>query len=183
MENIIYEKDYSANYQEEKEMPDVIKLLKEKGFFDFYGTMMNGLPKRVVEKDKETYERVLQKCDLYAQRIHGKVYGIVDYKKWEAHIYLTVPFWEMADEEDRAFWRDIVENVSTVCVESAEDGGVVVKMLINYFEEFLDQDMPDEEVQAILAKAMQAVGKELKPGDNRWKGVLAAFRKDMKGRK
>ena len=68
-------------------------------------------------------------------------------------------------------------------MEAAEDGGVVVKMLINYFEEFLDQDMPDEEVQAILAKAMQAVGKELKPGDNRWKGVLAAFRKDMKGRK
>lgn len=176
LESIIFEKDYSVDTQEKPEMPEILTKLKETGFFSFYGTLMQQIPKEIIEKDKETYERVLQSCDLYAQRMHGKVYGIVDYEKWESHIYLTVPFLELVDDEDREIWKDIVENVGTICVETTEDGKVRIRILIDYFREVIDPDISDEELRNILVKAMQATGKDLDPDDERWNEIIADFR-------
>lgn len=179
MESIIYEKDYSMDVKEEAELPEAFVALEESGFFSFYDTLMGQLPKRVVEKDKETYERVLEKCDAYAQRVHGKVYGIVDYEKWESHIYLTLPWLEVADDADRAFLKDIIENVTVVTFEPAEEGKIVVKMLINYFEEVMDSDMSDGDIEKILLAAIQAGGQDTNVDEKAMQEMIDAFRMDM----
>lgn len=179
MESIIYEKDYSITEQKEPKSPDIFTQLLENGFFDMYGTLIDQLPKKVIEKDKETYERVLHTCDDYAKQWHGKVYGIVDYDKWESHIHLTLPFLEIVSEEDRAFWKDIVDNASTICVENTEDGNVKLKINIDYFEEVLDPETTEEEVRTILLNTLRASGKEIVPDDEVWETLIADFRAKM----
>lgn len=52
------------------------------------------LPKTVVEKDKDTYERLLKRCDEMAKIHGGKIYGIVDFENYDSRIVLTLPFFE-----------------------------------------------------------------------------------------
>lgn len=36
------------------------------------------------------YEYLLERCDEFAKRHHGKIHGVVDFEHWDAHIDLTL---------------------------------------------------------------------------------------------
>lgn len=74
---------------------------------------MDAIPKVVVPKDKENYDYLLNRCDDYAKRHHGRIRGVVDYEHWDAHIDLYLRILEFDDAEDMSFVKDIGEKRTT----------------------------------------------------------------------
>ena len=100
MENIVFDR----NYEEDK--PDPLaqaifdRVNAPGGFLEEFSKKMDAIPKVIVPKDKENYEDLLERCDEFAKRHHGKIHGVVDFEHWDAHIDLTLPMLEFDDSED-----------------------------------------------------------------------------------
>lgn len=157
MENIIYERDYSEVYRPPCKngsiASSVISLLKDRGFFRFYGALVNQIPKIVVPENRKTYERLLQRCDQMAQQHGGKIYAVIDYEKWDSKIKLTLPFVEFVLDDEMELLQDIAQNTRSVCFDPSEDGSsIVMTIFISYFEE-IPIDENDMETLFSLAKA------------------------------
>lgn len=162
MENEIYERDYS----EEEETPEskranaILDRAISGGFFRDYTAAMDAIPKVIVQKDKENYEYLLCQCEKYAKQWHGRIKGMVDYKKWESHIELFLPFVEFGTPDELALLRDISEKAHLVTFSTNEEGGITVYIMINYFEELMtdahreaikyDAILNDEQLAAML---------------------------------
>lgn len=144
MDNILFERDYRETPEErvrrDQEDEAIIKAMADSILFRIYRAYTNILPKIVVLKDKQTYERLLKKCDALAKERYGKVRGIVDYQQFDSSIQLLLPFWEVDFKEERELLEDILENAHGLCFEVTEDGWLSVKIRINYFDE-INPDM------------------------------------------
>lgn len=106
MENIVFDR----NYEEDK--PDPLaqaifdRVNAPGGFLEEFSKKMDAIPKVIVPKDKENYEYLLERCDEFAKRHHGKIHGVVDFEHWDAHIDLTLPMLEFDDSEDMSLLKD-----------------------------------------------------------------------------
>ena len=143
MENEIFERDYritekSKNTSSKK--PNIIDYAAESGFFKAYNDAMLKIPKYIVQEDKEAYEDLLFRLDMYANRLGGKIKGIVDYEKYNSHIIVELPHFEASDPEEYALLADIAAKTNIVIFEPSEDGGIRLYIMINYFNEIEDAD-------------------------------------------
>lgn len=122
MENIVFDR----NYEEDK--PDPLaqaifdRVNAPGGFLEEFSKKMDAIPKVIVPKDKENYEYLLERCDEFAKRHHGKIHGVVDFEHWDAHIDLTLPMLEFDDSEDMSLLKDIGEKAHYCCITTQEDG-------------------------------------------------------------
>lgn len=144
MENIIYEKDYSKERDERiskgklEEAEKFHDILKKSGILKAYGDRMKQIPKVVVPEDKANYEYLLNRLDKLAQKLGGKIHGIVSYDDWDAHIYVDLPYFEATSDEQHQLLREINEKAHNVTFYGQENGGVHISIMINYFEEVMD---------------------------------------------
>ena len=114
MENIVFDR----NYEEDK--PDPLaqaifdRVNAPGGFLEEFSKKMDAIPKVIVPKDKENYEYLLERCDEFAKRHHGKIHGVVDFEHWDAHIDLTLPMLEF-DDSGRA--PKIPADTFAICID------------------------------------------------------------------
>ena len=160
MENEIFERDYRGTENKETLSPNQQKIWEyavESGIFKAYDEAKRKIPKYVVQEDKEAYEDLLSRLDFYAMRKHGKIKGIVDYEKYEAHIYVELPYFEACFPMDFALLSDMAAKTHNITIEASEDGGIRLSIRINYFKEtenikkvFIDCVMEDEKLVEML---------------------------------
>lgn len=161
MDNIVFERDYTVKDEQDSFSSAVFEqVFAPGGFMEEFTKKMNAIPKVIVPEDKENYEYLLSQCDHFAQRHHGSIRGVVDYKHWDAHIELSLPLLEFDDETDMTLLKDIGEKAHYVSV-SHEDGCFHVYILINYFQELMSEEygeylkfetlMQDEQLSELLA--------------------------------
>ncbi len=141
MENEIYERDYSAVVEtpESEKARAIFDRAVSGGFFRDYTAAMDAIPKVIVQKDKENYEYLLSQCEKLAKQWHGRIKGVVDYKKWESHIEMFLPCVEFGTPDELALLRDISEKAHLVTFTANEEGGITVYIMINYFEELMTE--------------------------------------------
>lgn len=143
LENIVYEKDYSdekvrrqsAEHALFKFENDILDQAIEGGFFKAYSEAMNAMPKYIVPEDKAAYEDLLPRLDRFARRLGGRIRGVVDYEKWDAHIILHLPYFEITTQEEHELLSDIAKKTHLLDITGTEEGGVRVYIMINYFNE------------------------------------------------
>ena len=160
MENEIFERDYRRTESNETMSPNEQKIWDyavESGIFKAYDEAKRKIPKYIVQKDKETYEHLIFFLDIYAKRKHGKIKGIVDYDKYECHIYVDLPFFEACTPEDLTLLSYMGVRTHNVTFTASEDGGIRLSIRINYFKEtenikkvFIDRVMEDEKLVEML---------------------------------
>lgn len=163
MENIIYERDYSEVYRPPCKngniTTSVISLLEDRGFFRFYGAFVDQIPKMVVPENRRTYERLLKRCDEWAQQNGGKIYAIIDYEKWDSKIKLTLPFVEFVLDDEMELLQDIAQNTRSVCFDLSDDGNsIVMTIFISYFEEIPIDENDMETMLSLAAAAKEQLG-------------------------
>lgn len=150
MENIIYDKDYAEARakriaEREKKTPvDIISFAQKSGFFAEYSRKLQEIPKIIVEQDKIHYEYLLARLDKMADRWGGHIHGEISYEKWESTIDVYLPFFEIATEDERGLLRDISNMTNLFSVQADDKGGVYIHIMINYFEDIIDEDDKDD---------------------------------------
>lgn len=186
MENIIFERDYRRPAEETPDNSWVSQVFDRAingSALRDYADAVNAIPKVIVPQDKENYEYLLQRCDEIAKRLGGYVKGEVDYHRWDSHIELLLPFAEFGSEEERTILKEIAEKAHLVTFTAAEDGGIQLSLMINYFEELMTEEhrgylryeaiMNDEKLASMLNMP------ELPPGEvemvQHIKGILDRF--------
>lgn len=141
MENFVFKKGYSKEDDciDEKDVTseDIVPSSIVREYIKFHNLFMRRLPKIVVKKDKETFERVVPKLDKFAKIFNGSIEATVDYEKWDSHIVMTLPFFEIVRDEERELFLDILKNSHGFNITTTEDGKVRIYILINYFEEIM----------------------------------------------
>lgn len=141
MKNEIYEADYTQTHETMSEDSSLIfETAVRTGFFKKYSDIMSSIPKVIVQKDKRNYEELLPRLDALAKRKGGKIKGIVSYEKWEAHIYITLPFFEFVHKDEYELLRDLVDKTNGLTFTVTEDGSIQLSVMINYFEELGSTD-------------------------------------------
>ena len=160
MENIVFERNYETTEKDDRATAVFERAFAPGGFMEEFTKKMDAIPKVVVPKDKENYEYLLNRCDDYAKRHHGRIRGVVDYEHWDAHIDLYLKMLEFDDAEDMAFVKEIGEKAHYLCITPEEGGGFRVHIMINYFEELMSEDygsylkyetlMEDEELASMF---------------------------------
>lgn len=153
MENYIFKRDYTNQRIDPENVTaeDLAPNPLVRGYLKFYGEFMSKVPKIIVQKDKETFERLLPKLNEFAKRFDGSIEACVDYKKWYSYINVVLPFFEIATDEDAEILKDIAENAQDFCVEPTDDNMVRVHVMIHYFEDIMPNDI-DELVE--IAKSI-----------------------------
>lgn len=139
MKNEVYEADYRRK-GEPAEIPDAFQVAVESVFFKTYNDIMNSIPKVIVAEDQKNYEELLHKLDVFAKRRHGQIKGIVDYEHWDAHIYVTLPFFEFAFKEEHELLAELESKSKSLTFTVTEDGQILLSVMFNYFEEIGDKD-------------------------------------------
>ena len=162
MENEIFERDYRETENKETLSPNRQKIWDyavESGIFKAYDEAMRKIPKYIVQEDKEAYEDLLFRLNGYAKRKYGKIKGIVDYDKYECHIYVDLPHFEACDPYDFSLLSDIATKTHNVTFTASEDGGIRLSIRINYFDEientenvFTDCIMKDKKLVQMLTE-------------------------------
>ena len=164
MNNEIYEADYTR-----KDEPssgngiDILELAKTTGFFRAYDELMRSMPKYINQTDKQNYEELLLRLDALAKRKGGKIKGIVSYEHWDAHIYITLPFFEFVHKDEKELLNDLETKAHSLTFTVTDDGKIQLSVMINYFDEIGDKDAlfsqaidgNDELIEAITANIEQ----------------------------
>ena len=164
MNNEIYEADYTR-----KDEPssgngiDILELAKTTGFFRVYDELMKSMPKYINETDRQNYEELLHKLDAFARRKGGKIKGIISYEHWDAHIYITLPFFEFVHKDEKELLNDLETKAHSLTFTVTHDGKIQLSVMINYFDEIGDKDAVfsqaidgnDELIEAITANIEQ----------------------------
>ena len=164
MNNEIYEADYTR-----KDEPssgngiDILELAKTTGFFRVYDELMKSMPKYINETDRQNYEELLHKLDAFARRKGGKIKGIISYEHWDAHIYITLPFFEFVHKDEKELLNDLETKAHSLTFTVTDDGKIQLSVMINYFDEIGDKDAlfsqaidgNDELIEAITANIEQ----------------------------
>lgn len=102
MENIVFERNYETTEKDDRATAVFERAFAPGGFMEEFTKKMDAIPKVVVPKDKENYDYLLNRCDDYAKRHHGRIRGVVDYEHWDTHIDLYLRMLEFDDAEDRS---------------------------------------------------------------------------------
>ena len=136
MENIVFERNYETTEKDDRATAVFERAFAPGGFMEEFTKKMDAIPKVVVPKDKENYDYLLNRCDDYAKRHHGRIRG------------------------DMAFVKDIGEKAHYLCITPEEGGGYRVHIMINYFEELMSEEyrsylkyetlMEDEELASMF---------------------------------
>lgn len=160
MENIVFERNYETTEKDDRATAVFERAFAPGGFMEEFTKKMDAIPKVVVPKDKENYDYLLNRCDDYAKRHHGRIRGVVDYEHWDAHIDLYLKMLEFDDAEDMAFVKDIGEKAHYLCITPEKDGGYRFHIMINYFQELMSEEheaylkyetlMEDEELASMF---------------------------------
>ena len=164
MNNEIYEADYTR-----KDEPssgngiDILELAKTTGFFRVYDELMKSMPKYINETDRQNYEELLHKLDAFARRKGGKIKGIISYEHWDAHIYITLPFFEFVHKDEKELLNDLETKAHSLTFTVTDDGKIQLSVMINFFDEIGDKDAVfsqaidgnDELIEAITANIEQ----------------------------
>lgn len=165
MENIVFEMDYEEEHKrraaedESSTATAIFDRAINSNFLKAYSDTMDAIPKIIVPEDKANYEYLLAKCDEMAKCWGGKIRGIVDYQKWDAHIYLTLPFAEFGCDEELGLLKEIAEKSHSVTFSATKDGKVELNIFIYYFQEIADKRaileegiLKDDELVSLLEK-------------------------------
>lgn len=139
MKNEVYEADYRRKSRPE-EIPGAFEIAVETGFFKTYNEIMRSIPKVIVPEDKKNYEELLYKLDTLAKRRGGTIRGIVNYEKFDSHIYITLPFFEFSHEEEHNLLAELESKAHSLTFTVTDDGMIQLSVMINYFEEIADTD-------------------------------------------
>ena len=161
MKNEVYEADYRRKDKSE-EIPKAFEVAVETGFFKTYNDIMRSIPKVIVPEDKKNYEELLQKLDSFAKRRCGMIRGIVNYEKFDSHIYITLPFFEFSHKEEHELLAELESKAHSLTFTVTDDGMIQLSIMINYFDEIYDTanvfDMALEgnnELMEALAKSIE----------------------------
>lgn len=143
MENIVFERDYrkkttDKNIDTISEQTDIFDYAVESGFFKSYSDTMKKKPKYIVQKEKKAYENLLHRLDAYTKESQGKIKGVVDYEHYDAHIIVELPHFEFCTPEEFAMLSDIAANTHNVTFSASENGGIILYIMIGYFDEIED---------------------------------------------
>ncbi len=144
MKNEVYEADYSGDREEQNSSltdgsSKIWDTAVSSGYFKTYSIIMDSLPKVINPKNKQSYEELLPKLEMMAKRWHGKIKGIVDYEHGEAHIYLSLPFFEFSTEEEHALLKELAERTHSLTFTVTEDNMIQLSVMIKYFEKIGDK--------------------------------------------
>lgn len=160
MENIVFERNYETTEKDDRATAVFERAFAPGGFMEEFTKKMDAIPKVVVPKDKENYDYLLNRCDDYAKRHHGRIRGVVDYEHWDAHIDLYLRMLEFDDAEDMAFIKDIGKKAHYLCITPEKDGAYRFHIMINYFQELISEEheaylkyetlMEDEELASMF---------------------------------
>jgi len=154
MENIVYKRDYkeakaARDKQHRNDIPSqvfdyLITSDAIKDMNDAYAEM----PRVINDGHKAAYERILNALDQIANTFGGQIEGVVDYQNWEASIFVVLPFVEFSSVDELSLLKDIASNSQTVTFTVTPEGGVRMKMLIDYFNIVGNVDaMLEEEIR------------------------------------
>ena len=147
MENYVFKKDYSKDTDacsvDVAESDDIFSSPMIREYLKFHSAFMRKLPKIVVPKDQMTFERLVPKLDELAKKFTGTIEATVDYQQWDSHIIMTLPFFELARDEDRELFMDIAQNTHAFNITATENGNVRIYIMINYFQEIMPKDWDD----------------------------------------
>ena len=164
MNNEIYEADYTRKDEPSSDNGiDILELAKTTGFFRVYDELMKSMPKYINETDRQNYEELLHKLDAFAKRKGGKIKGIISYEHWDAHIYITLPFFEFVHKDEKELLNDLETKAHSLTFTVTDDGKIQLSVMINYFDEIGDKDAVfsqaidgnDELIEAITANIEQ----------------------------
>ncbi len=141
MNNEIYEADYTRKDEPSSDTGmDILELARTTGFFRAYDELMRSMPKYINQTDKQNYEELLHKLDALAKRKGGKIKGIVSYEHWDAHIYITLPFFEFVHTDEFDLLKELETKANTLTFTVTDDGKIQLSVMIHYFEEIGDKD-------------------------------------------
>lgn len=153
MDDIIYEKDYREieRSKQDEWNEAVFDRAVNGGMLRAYAEAMDRIPKIIVPEDQKNYEYLLDRCDVFVKRYHGRIKGIVDYHHYHSEINMYLSFAEFSSPEDLAFLKEITEKAHSVCFFPDEERGVCVHIFINYFDELMsDEHKAYIEYEAIM---------------------------------
>lgn len=105
MENTVFERNYEIVEKDDHATAVFERAFAPGGFMEEFTKKMDAIPKVIVPEDKENYEYLLNRCDDFAKRHHGRIRGVVDYEHWDAHIDLYLKMLEFDDAEDISIIR------------------------------------------------------------------------------
>lgn len=141
MENIVFDRNYERDHTKDARAEAIFdRVYAPGGFMDEITRKFDAIPKVVVPEDKENYEYLLDLCDRFAQRHHGRIHGVVDYEHWDSHIDLYLHLLEFDDEEDMAVLKDIGEKAHYCSISTEQDGCFHMYIMVNYFEELMSEE-------------------------------------------
>lgn len=140
MENTVFERNYEIVEKDDRARAVFERAFAPGGFMEEFTKKMDAIPKVIVPEDKENYEYLLNRCDDFAKRHHGRIRGVVDYEHWDAHIDLYLKMLEFDDAEDMAFVKDIGEKAHYLCIAPEKDGSYRFHIMINYFQELMSEE-------------------------------------------
>lgn len=162
MENIVFERDYTAAHEKaaQSRSADILQEAISGGFLKNYNDALAAIPKVIVPEYRENYEYLLQVCDHLAKQWGGSVRGVVDYTHWEATIDLTLPCVEFTLPDELSLLRDMAEKAHAVSFQPVEGGGICIHLYNLYFEDLVtdehrayieyDSLMKDEKLSKML---------------------------------
>lgn len=132
MENIVFERNYETTEKDDRATAVFERAFAPGGFMEEFTKKMDAIPKVVVPKDKENYDYLLNRCDDYAKRHHGRIRGVVDYEHWDAHIDLYLRMLEFDDAEDNLINPETKKIVSTVSLGKVKLSPELSQAMTNY---------------------------------------------------
>lgn len=183
MKNFYYTRDYPAEENEAAatDGQDFLQRLVDSGILAAYGKFLKCLPKVIVPKDKESFERLVPKLDELAKNHHGKITAVVDYTKWQSIIDVYLPFFECGHAEEYALLRDIAESTHYFVVSAAKNGQTHIHIMINYFAEIdLYETINEDNIDAFV-NTLYTVRRELEQ-EGRVKEIPGMEEADYKAR-
>lgn len=154
MENIVYKRDYkeakaARDKQNRNDIPSqVFDYLITSSALNTMNDAYAEMPRVINDGHKAAYERILNSLDRIANTFGGQIEGVVDYQNWEASIFVVLPFVEFSSVDELSLLKDIASNSQTVTFTVTPEGGVRMKMLIDYFDIVGNVDaMLEEEIR------------------------------------
>lgn len=146
MENEIYEKDYTCPEEEtpsfhRTEMEYMLRQrIAESELVRKFDEKFKSIPRMINPKQKMIYGRLLNMMDGFAMKHNGHIKGVVDYKDWSAHIYVTLPFFEFKNDEDYKILKEITDNSYRLTFSTTDEGLIRLSIAVEYFYELENVD-------------------------------------------
>lgn len=88
---------------------------------------------------------------------------VLSYEHWDAHIYITLPFFEFVHKDEMELLNDLKTKAHSLTFTVTDDGKIQLSVMINYFEEIGDKEAVfsqaiegnDELIEALTANIKQ----------------------------